>query len=312
MQANLQYQVPVCHPRSFREKSQPEKLTNISAKDNMKHIFDTVSFATSRLTTKTYSTSFSLGIHCLARELHEPVYGIYGFVRFADEIVDSFHDYDKALLLAEFKEETYKAIERGISLNPILNSFQRVVNEYSIEQELIDCFLRSMETDLYQSEHSEESYSSYILGSAEVVGLMCLRVFTNGRQSDYQQLKPFAMKLGAAFQKINFLRDLKADYNGLGRVYFPNADLTNFSETEKKEIILEIEEDFKAALIGIKMLPAQARFGVYVAYVYYYSLFNKIKDTPASRIMSERIRVPDHQKLALLCSSYLRHSLGLI
>lgn len=278
----------------------------------MKQIFDTVSFATSKLTTKTYSTSFSLGIHCLARHLHEPIYGIYGFVRFADEIVDSFHDYNKALLLSEFKEETYKAIERGISLNPVLNSFQRVVNEFHIERELIDCFLKSMETDLYQSEHSEESYNSYILGSAEVVGLMCLRVFTNGRQSDYQQLKPFAMKLGAAFQKINFLRDLKTDYSGLGRVYFPNTDLTNFSEKEKKEIVLEIEADFKAALVGIKMLPASARFGVYVAYVYYYNLFKRIRHTPAARLMSERIRVPDHQKLVLLCSSYLRHRLGLI
>lgn len=312
MQANLQYQVPVCHQRSFREKLQPEKRTDTSAKDDMKRIFDTVSFATSKLVTKTYSTSFSLGIHCLARQLHEPIYGIYGFVRCADEIVDSFHDYDKALLLAEFKEETYKAIERGISLNPILNSFQRVVNDYHIERELIDCFLKSMETDLYQSEHSEESYNSYILGSAEVVGLMCLRVFTNGKDSDYERLKPFAMKLGAAFQKINFLRDLKADYSGLGRVYFPNTDLANFSEKEKKEIMLEIEADFKAALTGIKMLPASARFGVYVAHVYYYSLFEKIKRTPAARIMSERIRVPDYKKLTLLCSSYLRHCLGLI
>lgn len=278
----------------------------------MKQIFDTVSFATSKLTTKIYSTSFSLGIHCLDRKLHEPIYGIYGFVRFADEIVDSFHDYDKALLLSEFKEETYKAIERKISLNPVLNSFQRVVSNYHIEQELIDCFLKSMETDLYQSEHSQESYNEYILGSAEVVGLMCLRVFTNGNEKEYQRLRPFAMKLGAAFQKINFLRDLKADYNGLGRIYFPNTDMSNFSEKEKKEITAEIEEDFRAALIGIKMLPASSRFGVYVAYIYYYSLFNKIKRTPASRIMSERIRVPNYEKIALLCSSYIRRSLNWI
>jgi len=226
--------------------------------------------------------------------------------------VDSFHDYDKKLLLSEFKEDTYKAIERKISLNPVLNSFQQVVNAYNIDKELIDCFLKSMETDLYQQDHSKESYNEYILGSAEVVGLMCLRVFTNGDAGFYERLKPSAMKLGAAFQKINFLRDLKDDYLVLGRIYFPGTDLGNFSEKEKLRIIAEIEGDFKEALVGIKMLPKQARFGVYVAYAYYYELFKKIKKVPSNRILSERIRISNSLKLALLSKSYVYHSFKLI
>lgn len=278
----------------------------------MKHLFDTVSLATSKLTTKTYSTSFSLGINCLERNLHDPIYSIYGFVRFADEIVDSFHDYDKEKLLTEFKEDTYKAIERGISLNPVLNSFQSVVNRYNIDYKLIDCFLKSMEMDLYQNQHSEKTYNDYILGSAEVVGLMCLKVFAEGDEDSYQRLKPFAMKLGSAFQKINFLRDIKADYTGLGRIYFPGVNMKLFSETEKKKIMIDIESDFKAALVGIKMLPVGSRFGVYVAYVYYYELFNKIKRIPAERIMIQRIRVSNFKKLALLFISFIRHGLRLI
>ena len=278
----------------------------------MKQLFDQVSLAASKITTQTYSTSFSLGIYCLDKSMHGPIYSIYGFVRFADEIVDSFYEYDKAVLLAEFKKETHKAIERKISLNPILNSFQQVVTRYNIEPELIACFLDSMEMDLNKNKHSIQSYNQYILGSAEVVGLMCLRVFTNGNEQAYQYLKPYAMRLGAAFQKINFLRDFKEDYNTLGRIYFPNIDMTRFSQKEKMEIEGEIENDFKEALIGIKRLPKTSRFGVYVAYVYYYSLFKKIKGIPSCRIMAERIRISNYRKLSLLIRSYFKHSLRIL
>lgn len=278
----------------------------------MKQLFDKVSDATSRLTTRAYSTSFSIGILCINKHLRTAIYNIYGYVRFADEIVDTFHDYDKKTLLEEFKVDTYKAIERGISTNPILNSFQRVVNEYNIERELVDCFLRSMETDLDKSAHSTESYSEYILGSAEVVGLMCLRVFTEGNDALYQQLKPSAMKLGAAFQKVNFLRDIKADYEALGRTYFPGVDLTQFSMQDKKRIEQEIAQDFDDALIGIKQLPESSRLGVYVACVYYMRLFAKIKALPSHSIMQERIRIPNYSKLGLLFTSYFKHSLHLI
>ena len=278
----------------------------------MKQLFDDLSVATSKLTTRRYSTSFSLGIYCLNRSLHESIYSIYGFVRFADEIVDSFHDYDKKVLLEEFKQETYKAIDRQISLNPVLNSFQKVVNEYGIERALIDNFLSSMEMDLDKFQFSESSYKQYILGSAEVVGLMCLRVFTNGDEIAYHHLKPAAMKLGAAFQKVNFLRDLKEDYQYLGRVYFPNLNLDSLSEADKQSIEQEIEQDFTDALTGIRRLPSSSRFGVYVAYVYYKSLFNKIKSMPSSQIMRERIRIPNYQKLSLLARSYFKHSLRIL
>lgn len=278
----------------------------------MKQLFDEVSEAASKLTTRRYSTSFSLGIYCLNKSVHTPIYNIYGFVRFADEIVDSFHNYDKVLLLKEFRDETNKAIERGISMNPILNSFQEVVRKYNIEKQLIDCFLDSMEMDLKMSEHSESSYKDYILGSAEVVGLMCLRVFTNGDESNYQKLKPSAMKLGSAFQKINFLRDIRDDYKSLGRVYFPNVDMTKFSQKEKIEIEKDIELDFAAALDGIRQLPVTSRFGVYVAYVYYYALFTKIKKISSCRIMAERIRISNYHKMGLLAQSYLKHSLKML
>lgn len=278
----------------------------------MKHLFDHVSFASSKLTTRTYSTSFSLGIYFLNKSIHTPIYNIYGFVRFADEIVDSFHGYDKSTLLKEFREETYKAIERGISLNPILNSFQEVVNRYNIDHELIDCFLNSMEMDLNQQFHSDDSYKTYILGSAEVVGLMCLKVFTEGNETLYQHLKPAAMKLGSAFQKINFLRDIKDDFGTLGRTYFPNVNINKLTQRDKEVIENDIELDFKDALEGIKQLPASSRFGVYVAYVYYYALFRKIKGIPSYRIMMERIRIPNHQKIALLLQSYFKHSLRLL
>jgi 15-cis-phytoene synthase len=278
----------------------------------MKQVFDKVSAKCSELTTKKYSTSFSLGIKFLGKHLQEPIYAIYGFVRFADEIVDTFHDYDKKTLLNRFRNETYLAIEEGISLNPILNSFQFAVNKYNIDRELIDTFLDSMEMDLHKDEYSQQNFEKYILGSAEVVGLMCLKVFCNGDNDLYLKLKPFAMKLGSAFQKINFLRDLKADYQHLGRSYFPNVDLSEFNHENKKFIEADIEKDFQMGYEGIKQLPKESRFGVYVAYIYYYRLLNKIKQIPPSRIMEERIRIPNSKKYGLFVSSYVRHSFNLI
>jgi phytoene/squalene synthetase len=278
----------------------------------MKSIFDNLSYDMSKMTTQVYSTSFSLGIKFLSKDLHKPIYNIYGFVRFADEIVDSFHEHDKELLLKEFIRDTHQSIERGISLNPILNAFQETVNKYKIPLELIDTFLKSMEMDLDKSKYTQEMYEEYILGSAEVVGLMCLKVFVRGDEVAYQKLKPSAMKLGSAFQKINFLRDLKADFHALGRTYFPGVIMEEFNDAVKKEIEADIEKDFYAGYEGIKQLPKDARFGVYMAYIYYYKLFKKIKDTPAYVILNERIRIPDNKKYRLFVSSYLRHSLNMV
>ncbi len=278
----------------------------------MKQIFDNLSQEMSRVTTQRYSTSFSLGIRFLHSDMHKPIYSIYGFVRFADEIVDTFHGFDKARLLADFKSQTYQSIEDGISLNPILNSFQWVVNKYNIPLELIETFLKSMEMDLDKNMYDKYGYEEYILGSAEVVGLMCLKVFVEGDEEEYTRLKPLAMKLGSAFQKINFLRDLKADYHELGRTYFPGIDLNEFNSRVKKEIEEDIEIDFKLGYEGIKQLPKKARFGVYVAYIYYYKLFNKIKGTPAHTILNERIRIPNNKKLRILLSSYVKHNLNLL
>lgn len=278
----------------------------------MKVIFDTLSHEMSELTTKRYSTSFSLGISFLDKSLHKPIYAIYGFVRFADEIVDSFHGFNKTELLADFKKQTYQAIEEGISLNPILNSFQWVVNKYNIDHELIETFLQSMEMDLDKQTYDESKYELYILGSAEVVGLMCLRIFVNGDQKEYDHLKPSAMKLGSAFQKINFLRDLKADYKELGRTYFPGINLNDFNFDTKNDIEADIDKDFQLGLEGIKQLPKNARFGVYMAYIYYYKLFKKIKSTSAQTILHERIRIPNNKKYRLFLSSYIRHNLNLI
>lgn len=278
----------------------------------MKELFDNVSAHTSRYTTRKYSTSFSLGIYCLNRRLHKPVYNIYGFVRFADEIVDSFLGYDRATLLREFREETWKAIDRKISLNPVLNSFQQTVHEYGIDRGLIECFLDSMEMDLHKSTHCGASYKEYILGSAEVVGLMCLRVFTEGDHAMYTALKPAAMQLGAAFQKVNFLRDMHSDYAALGRIYFPDLHVDQFDERSKAEIENDIEENFRLALEGIRRLPRSSRFGVYVAYVYYYRLFRAIKNVAPHRIMTERVRIPNYQKMGLLATSFVRHSMRMI
>ena len=278
----------------------------------MKTLFDSVSHEMSQLTTKRYSTSFSLGISFLHKDLHQPIYAIYGFVRFADEIVDSFLDFDKEALLADFKKQTYSAIEQGISLNPILNSFQWAVNTYQIPFELIETFLQSMEMDLDKKAYDVGKYEQYILGSAEVVGLMCLKVFVNGDETEYNRLKPAAMKLGSAFQKINFLRDLKADYQELGRTYFPKIDLNAFNTEVKKEIEADIEIDFQLGYEGIKQLPKNARFGVYMAYIYYYKLFKKIKTTTAHTILNERVRIPNNKKYRLFLTSYVRHNLNML
>jgi phytoene/squalene synthetase len=278
----------------------------------MKHVFDDISHEMSTLTTKRYSTSFSLGIRMLSQEIQKPIYAIYGFVRFADEIVDTFHDFDKAALLEDFRAQTYTAIAQGISLNPILNSFQWAVNYYKIPHDLIETFLESMKMDLNKQAYDEEQYKRYILGSAEVVGLMCLKVFVAGDETEYQRLKPAAMKLGSAFQKINFLRDLNADYKALGRVYFPGIDMNEFNATVKHDIERDIEADFHAGYLGILELPKKARFGVYLAYVYYYKLFSKIKQTPAKIILEERVRIPNNKKVRLLLSSYVRHNLNLL
>lgn len=278
----------------------------------MKDLFDSVSIRCSRLTTRTYSTSFSLGIYCLDKELRDPIYSIYGFVRFADEIVDTFHAYNKTDLLRRFRDDTVQSIREQISLNPILNSFQKTVRSFGIDFELIDQFLKSMEMDLRHKQYDESEFQEYILGSAEVVGLMCLRVFTKGDTEQYERLKPYAMKLGAAFQKVNFLRDLRDDYIGLGRTYFPNLTTKPFDAQTKQRIEQNIAEDFAEAFQGIKLLPRSSRFGVYVAYVYYLALFNKIRNTPYHAIMNQRIRIRNRYKAGLLAYSFVRHQLNLL
>jgi 15-cis-phytoene synthase len=284
----------------------------MTAVENSKILFDEVSIRCSRLSTRAYSTSFSIGIRFLDKSLRDPIYSIYGFVRFADEIVDSFHDYDKEALLNRFEADTYLAIEEKISLNPILNSFQKTVNEYNIERPLIEKFLYSMRMDLNYKWHDKNSLDEYILGSAEVVGLMCLRVFCKCDSAMYDSLKGNAMKLGSAFQKINFLRDLKTDYVHLGRNYFPTIDFNDFDERTKKKIENDIAREFELGYEGIKKLPRHARFGVYVAYVYYRSLFNKIKNTPPRQVLNKRIRINNPSKLTLLLFSFFKHRLNLI
>jgi phytoene synthase len=276
-----------------------------------KELFDKVSIRTSRMTTRAYSTSFSLGILCLQKDYRDPIYAIYGWVRFADEIVDTFHDYDKKTLLDRFIKETYQSIHEGISLNPILNSFQQTVNTYNIEKELTDTFLRSMEWDLSRKEYDEKGIKEYIVGSAEVVGLMTLRVFCKGNEQQYQQLKPAAMSLGSAFQKVNFLRDIKAD-SSMGRLYFPELANGGLTKENKQLIEDKIQQEFDEALVGIKQLPRGARFGVYVAYVYYLALFNKIKSAPSETVLENRIRVRNRHKIRLLAYSYLKHQLNLL
>jgi len=276
------------------------------------HLFHEVSQHCSRTTTERYSTSFSSAIRLLHSDLRQPVYNIYGFVRFADEIVDTFHDHDKERLLANFKKETYDAIRDGISLNPILHSFQLTVNKYKIDLSLIEAFFKSMEMDLDKSVYSQEGYNEYIYGSAEVVGLMCLYIFLDGDTEAYKKFRPFAQSLGAAFQKVNFLRDVKADYNQLNRTYFPGLDFSSFTDRQKREIEEDIQRDFDHAYQGIIRLPAKAKFGVYVAYKYYLSLFRRIKQMQPARIMNERVRIPNYGKLMILLRAGVRNQLNLM
>jgi phytoene synthase len=278
----------------------------------MMELFDKVSIRCSRITTQLYSTSFSLGIRCLHERLRDPIYGIYGFVRFADEIVDTFHGFDKADLLSRFKADTFQAINEKISLNPILHSFQATVNRYKIEKSLIDQFLKSMEMDLHKTHYDSDEIKEYIMGSAEVVGLMCLRVFCEENNLLYVKLSPYARKLGSAFQKVNFLRDIDTDFKGLGRIYFPSIKISQWNTYCKLDIERSIEADFKEALQGIKGLPRTSRLGVYVAYVYYLSLFKKIKKTSAELVLKRRIRIPNSDKARLLAYSYVKHQLNLI
>jgi len=274
--------------------------------------FYKVSNKCSEITTTEYSTSFSSAIRLLHYDLQQPIYNIYGFVRFADEIVDTFHQFDKTSLLADFKKETYAAIERGISLNPILNSFQQTVNKYRIAHELVGAFFHSMEMDLSQKTYDTKNFNEYVYGSAETVGLMCLYIFCEGRKELYEKLKASAQSLGAAFQKVNFLRDIKADYNGLSRMYFPGCDFNNFTEKDKKRIEADIYKDFKTAYTGILKLPLKSRFGVYVAYKYYLSLFKKIKNLEPARVLEARIRIPDYKKAMIVLRAGVKNHLGLI
>ena len=279
----------------------------------MKSIFDDVSNDCSKIVTKTYSTSFSLATKMLSKEIRQHIYNIYGFVRFADEIVDSFHDYNKEMLFKDFSSDLEKSLKNKIHLNPILNSFQATYHKFNIDKDLVDSFMSSMKKDLYKTKYmSNQEYEDYIYGSADVVGLMCLKVFVNGNTKKYEELKSFAMRLGSAFQKVNFLRDLKDDFEVLNRTYFPNTDLNQLDEESKIKIIGEIEEDFKEGLNGIKKLPIEAKFGVFMAYRYYSQLLKKLKKTPALDIKNTRIRVPNYKKIELLTRSYVKYQLNLL
>ncbi len=278
----------------------------------MKKLFDELSYKISKQTTKQYSTSFSLGILALSPKIRNSIYAIYGYVRLADEIVDSFHGFNRTTLLARFREQTNQALEEKISLNPILQAFQETIHRYEIDVKLINQFLKSMEMDLQKIDYDSELYKEYILGSAEVVGLMCLHIFVDGNKEKYNQLKPSAMKLGSAFQKVNFLRDMKDDYQILGRTYFPNVDISYFDNVVKSQIEKEIYAEFEEALEGIKKLPNSSRFGVYLAYRYYISLFRKIKKTSAHNIINQRIRISNGRKFSLMMSSYVQYKMSFL
>lgn len=279
----------------------------------MKSLFDTVSFECSRNVTKSYSTSFSSAVRMLAPNIRQDIYNIYGFVRFADEIVDSFHEYDKTILFDLFEKDLDNALKFKISLNPILNSFQHTVHKYQIPNSMINAFMKSMKMDLVKTNYNTVAeYNEYIYGSADVVGLMCLKVFVNGNEEKYKQLEESAMRLGSAFQKVNFLRDLKADFEDLSRTYFPNTDLSKLDENSKNLIIKEIEADFEAGYQGIVNLPLEAKFGVYTAYIYYKKLLSKLKKTPSTEIKNTRIRVPDYQKYGLFAKCYFSYKFNII
>ncbi len=275
----------------------------------MKVLFDKVSIKCSKVVTRAYSTSFSLGIHMLGKNLRDPIYSIYGFVRLADEIVDSFHGFQKKEMLDQFQSETFRAIEQKISINPILNAFQESVNRYHIDSELTYQFFNSMHMDLEQKTYNQKEFDRYVLGSAEVVGLMCLKVFVANDPGQYEKLKPYAQKLGSAFQKVNFLRDLHADYSTMQRSYFPGIDPANFSPADKLQIENEIEQEFTEALDGIKMLPPEAGRGVFLAYCYYRALFNKIKSVPSESILKARIRISNFFKILLLVKAWFTYRL---
>ena len=278
----------------------------------MKALFDTLSLKCSRLTTHIYSTSFFIGILCLDKSLRDPIHSIYGFVRFADEIVDSFQQYNQISLFDRFRRTTYEALDDRISLNPILNAFQDTVHRYKIQNDLIERFLLSMEMDLYRTSYDHNEFKAYVAGSAEVVGLMCLTVFCQGNTALYEQLKEAAMSLGAAFQKVNFLRDMKADYIEKGRSYFPGVQVNTFDDNSKKEIETNIEKDFKDGFSGIRRLPRSVRFGVYIAYMYYLALFKKIRNIPSESVLKGRIKVPARHKATLLAWSFVKHKLNMI
>ncbi|MFT4856749.1 MAG: phytoene synthase [Algoriphagus sp.] len=278
---------------------------------NAIELFDQTTLECSRLITQRYSTSFTLGIKTLAKKFHLPIYAVYGFVRYADEIVDTFHDHDKASLLARFKKETFEAIEIKLSLNPVLHAFQLIVNQYQIDLDLIEAFLHSMEMDLDYQLYNDSKYQEYIYGSAEVVGLMCLKIFVEGDQEMYDRLREPACKLGAAFQKVNFLRDIKSDFEERGRVYFPGVDFEAFDKSVKVLIEEDIQKDFDDSLVGIEALPDGAKLGVKVAYLYYQKLFDKIKSLPAEKIIQERIRIPNSKKITLLLGTYFGSKLGI-
>ncbi len=275
-------------------------------------LYDETALACSKLITQAYSTSFTLGIKTLHKRFHLPIYAVYGFVRYADEIVDTFHGFDKAMLLKRFKEDTYRAIAEKISLNPVLHSFQLVVNQYHIDHELIEAFLYSMELDLLEKAYTQEGYQAYIYGSAEVVGLMCLRIFCEGDFLMYDTLKESAQKLGAAFQKVNFLRDMRSDFWERGRTYFPQIDFQTFDQSTKKAIEADIIQDFDAAYQGILNLPKGARLGVYLAYIYYKKLLKKITKLPVQSILNKRVRVSDSRKMTLWLQSYVKYKLNYI
>jgi phytoene/squalene synthetase len=278
---------------------------------NAIELFDQTTLECSRLITQRYSTSFTLGIKTLDKKFHLPIYAVYGFVRYADEIVDTFHDQDKASLLARFKKDTYEAIEAKLSLNPVLHAFQLIVNQYQIDLDLIEAFLHSMEMDLDYQLYDDSKYLEYIYGSAEVVGLMCLKIFVEGDQAMFDRLRVPACKLGAAFQKVNFLRDIKSDFEERGRVYFPGVDFEAFDKPAKMLIEEDIQKDFNDSLVGIEGLPEGAKLGVKVAYLYYQKLFDKIKGLPAETITHERIRIPNSRKITLLLGTYFSSKLGI-
>ena len=279
----------------------------------MKKLFDQVSERCSKIVTESYSTSFTLATKMLDFSIRQDIYNIYGFVRFADEIVDSFHEFNKKELLDLFEKDLKKSINDKISLNPILNSFQKTLHKYDIDYELVDSFLNSMKLDLDKNKYlSKKEFDQYVYGSADVVGLMCLKVFVKGNQQQYEELKPYAMSLGSAFQKVNFLRDLKADHDGLNRSYFPNLSIEKFDESSKQRILNEIDQDFSHALKGIFKLPSTAKFGVYTAYKYYLKLLNKLRKTHPLKIKSSRIRVPNYQKVNVLARSYVRYRLNIL